>query len=86
MVLDANITTGFQWQMPTKVAPVLAPIGQPIYVGKAPDPRTLGAGAINIFRFRAEEPGRVVLEFAYRRAWETGVAPAKTLRYEVVVQ
>lgn len=84
--LDANVATGFQWQMPGKVEPVLSPIGQPIYVGKAADPRNLGAGGINIFRFRAEQPGNVIMEFAYRRVWEKGAAPAKVLRYEVIVQ
>jgi inhibitor of cysteine peptidase len=84
--LDASITTGFQWQMTANVAPVLTPIGQPIYVGNAADPRNLGAGGVNVFRFRAGQPGSTALEFAYRRAWETGVAPAKVLRYEVFVQ
>jgi len=84
--LDANVATGFQWQMPANVAPVLTPIGQPIYVGNAADPRNLSAGGMNIFGFRAEQPGRASLEFAYRRAWETGVAPAKVLRYEVIVE
>jgi predicted secreted protein len=55
-------------------------------VGKAADPRHLGAGGINIFRFRAEQPGNAMLEFAYSRVWEKEAAPAKVLRYEVIVQ
>ena len=34
VLLDTNLATSLQWDMPAKVAPVLAPIGQGIYVGK----------------------------------------------------
>ena len=86
VVLDANITTGFQWQSPTNPAPVMAAIGTPIYVGKAADSHMVGQGGTNIFRFRADRPGQVVLQFDYRRPWETSVPPARTLRYDVVVE
>jgi inhibitor of cysteine peptidase len=85
VVLDANITTGYQWQSPTSGSPVMSIIGAPIYVGKAADSHFVGGGGTNIFRFRADSPGQVVLQFDYRRPWETGVPPAKTLRYDVVV-
>jgi inhibitor of cysteine peptidase len=85
VILDTNITTGFQWQSPTNPAPVMSAIGTPAYVGKAVEPRSVGSGGMNIFRFRADSPGQVVLQFEYRRSWETAVPPAKTLRYVVVV-
>jgi predicted secreted protein len=86
VVLDANITTGFQWQSPTNPTPAMAAIGTPIYVGTAADSQKVGQGGTNIFRFRADNPGHVVLQFDYRRPWETSVAPAKTVRYDVVVE
>jgi predicted secreted protein len=86
VILDANITTGFQWQSPTNPAPVMSAIGAPVYVGKAADPRFVGGGGANIFRFRAETPGQVALQFDYRRPWESSAPPARTLRYDVVVQ
>lgn len=86
VIIDANITTGYQWQSPTNPAPVMSAIGTPIYVGKAADSRLVGGGGTNIFRFRADSPGQVVLQFDYRRSWETGVPAAKTVRYDVVVQ
>jgi predicted secreted protein len=85
VIIDANATTGFQWQGPPAVAPVLSPIGERVYVGKAADPRFVGAGGMNIFRFRGEQPGKVTLQFEYRRSWET-LPPARTLRYEVTVE
>jgi inhibitor of cysteine peptidase len=86
ILLDVVPKTGMQWHMPANVAPVLSPIGQPIYVGKSAEVRNVGAGAMNIFRFRAEQPGRVDLEFAYRRPWESELAPAQVRHYEVIVQ
>jgi len=86
VILDANVTTGYQWQSPTNPAPVMSPIGTPAYVGKGVDPRAVGAGGMNIFRFRADSPGQVALQFDYRRPWETAAPPVKTLRYDVVVQ
>ena len=86
VVLDANVTTGFQWQATAKPEPVLSPIGGGIYVGKGADPRNVGAGGLNVFRFRGENPGTVTLQFEYRRGWEAGVAPAKVVRYPVTVQ
>ena len=85
VVLDANVTTGFQWNTPSQPAPVLSPIGKRIYVGKSAESRNVGAGGMNIFRFRADNPGTITLVFDYRRVWETTVAPAKTVQYVVVV-
>jgi inhibitor of cysteine peptidase len=84
VVLDANPSTGFQWQGPPNVAPLLSPIGQRIYVSKSTNPMDLGAGGSNIFRYRAEDTGKSTLTMEYRRPWEG--APGKTVRYEVNVE
>ncbi len=84
--LDTTIATGFQWQMPADVAPVLVPIGKPIYVGYSAESRYVGGGGGNIFRFRGAQAGKTTLVFEHRRPWETGAPSAKTLRYEVIVE
>ena len=38
-----------------------------------------------VFRYRAAEPGTTTLELGYQRPFETGVAPAKKIRYDVTV-
>jgi len=84
--LDTNLTTGFQWTMgPAASGPPLSMIGNPIYVNKGSEPRFLGAGGSNVFRFKAEQAGQVMLQFDHKRPWETGAAPAKSVRYTVVV-
>jgi predicted secreted protein len=85
LVLDAVPSTGFQWQGPPTVTPTLSPIGQRIFVPKTADSRNVGAGGFNIFRYRAEQPGKVTIHFEYRRVWET-VPPAKTLDFVVTVE
>jgi len=85
VLLDANITTGYQWNSPTDPAPVLSVLGSPAYVAKG-DPRLIGGGGFNTFGFRADKPGTVTLVFEFRRPWETGVPPARVLRYEMVVE
>ncbi len=85
VILDANVTTGFQWQLAGDVAPQLAQVGTRVYVSRG-DPRATGAGGINVFRFRGEQPGQATLQFEYRRPWETGVPAAKSVRYPVTVQ
>jgi predicted secreted protein len=86
IVLDANITTGFQWQeVPPNGEPALTPVGQRVYAPKSAGIQNVGAGGINVFRFRGEQPGKVTLRFDYRRPWEN-VPPAKSVRYEVTVE
>jgi predicted secreted protein len=86
VILDSNPTTGFQWQGPSaaKMAPTLSPIGGRIYVARS-NTRAMGAGGVDVFGYRGEQPGKVMLEFEYRRIWEA-VPPAKTVRYEVTVE
>lgn len=86
VILDANLTTGFQWQTPSAPAPVLSPIGERAYAPRSAESRYVGAGGMNIFRFRADNPGQTTLQFEYRRPWETTVAPAKTVRYVISVE
>jgi len=85
IVLDATTqTTGFQWQGPPSVAPLLSPIGQRIYVSKSTNPIDLLAGGYNVLRYRAADTGKATLTMEYRRPWET--EPGKVVKYEVNVE
>ena len=83
--LDTNLTTGYQWMAPAAVGPVLSPIGNPVYVNKGNEPRYIGAGGINLFRFKGEQAGQVTLQFDHKRPWEANAVPAKSVRYTVTV-
>lgn len=85
--LESNITTGYSWEVTQAPGPVLQQQGEAEYqqpdTGKTP---LVGAGGTQIFRFKASAPGQVTLNMAYRRPWETGVAPAKTFTLKVTVK
>lgn len=79
VALDANPTTGYQWE-PTFDAGALALVSlEPPAPGAA-----IGAGGLARWRFVATSAGTTRLVMAYRRPWE--VAPVEMLTYEVTVR
>ena len=85
VVLQANRTTGYDWE--AAVPPVLLLTDGPRYVtdpAAAAEGR-VGAGGTMTWRFRAVEEGLGALVFDYRRPWQQDTPPAQTVRYDVVV-
>lgn len=85
VALESNPSSGFLWQGPPNVAPALSPIGARTHIPGSTDPRNVGGGGKDLFRYRAEQPGKVTLTFDYRRVWEM-IPPARTVKYEVTVE
>ena len=85
VTLDANLTTGYRWETTAGTGPVLWLLGTPDYLPQTVAPGTVGAPGDTVFRYRAAEPGTTTLELGYLRPFEKGVAPAKTVRYQVTV-
>src|SRR2546423_13925445 len=86
VTLEANVTTGYRWETVAGFTPVLAQIGTADYVARSADAPVAGAPGDMTFRFRAQSPGTTALEFAYRRPFDSSVAAARTVRYEVTVK
>jgi predicted secreted protein len=84
VMLDAEALAGFQWRVPKGVTPVLSQIGDRIFLSKGLDPRYLGRGGWNVFRYRAERSGTVTLTFEYG-PFDTAAPATKVVRYEVTV-
>jgi len=85
VMLDAEALAGLQWRAPKGVAPVLSPIGERIFLSKGLDPRYLGGGGWNVFRFRAERSGKVTLAFEYG-PFDAAAPATKVVRYEISVE
>ena len=85
VILEANVTTGYRWEVTPGFAPTLVQVGTADYTARA-SPPVVGAPGDMTFRFRAESPGTTSLTFAYRRPFEPDVAPAKSVRYDVTVR
>lgn len=84
VMLDAQALAGFQWRVPKGYEPVLSQIGDRIFLSKGIDPRYLGGGGMNVFRYRAERPGTVTLVFDYG-PFDLAAPATRTVRYTVTV-
>jgi predicted secreted protein len=85
VLLDAQALAGLQWRAPKAFAPVLSQIGERIFLSKGLDPRYLGGGGWNVFRYRAERSGTVMLTFDYG-PFDLAAPATKTVRYEITVE
>jgi predicted secreted protein len=83
--LDGNPSTGFNWTRTEPTDEELAGLAlQPIEEGTWEFPMNAqvpGASGVCLFRYVADEPGTVILSFAYGRSWET--EPIET--FDVVI-
>lgn len=85
VLLDAQALAGLQWRLPKDFTPVLSQIGERIFLSKGLDPRNLGGGGINVFRYRAERSGKVTLIFDYG-PFDLNAPATRSVRYEVTVE
>ena len=84
--LDASATTGYRWELVRLAgdAVVSVPLADLQPETAAGVPR-VGAPGHTTFRFRAMKPGTSAIEVVYRRPWETNVAAARVVRFEISV-
>ena len=86
VTLDSNPTTGYSWAVADVDKAVLRQVGDAVYQSPNSNPNVVGAGGAQTYRFEAASAGATTLKLAYRRSWETGVAPIKTFTVQVVVR
>ena len=83
--LEANHTTGYSWVFAPAVNPVLMRQGRTVYQEHVAG-SSVGAGGVEIWRFKAVKAGKQGLQFEYRRPWEKGSPPAKVVTFSVTVE
>jgi inhibitor of cysteine peptidase len=83
--LDANHTTGYSWVAAPAANPVLVRQGKAKYDESSAEGK-VGAGGVEVWRFKALNAGKQTLQFDYRRPWEKNVPAAKTVVYSVTVE
>jgi inhibitor of cysteine peptidase len=79
--LEVTSGTGYSWLVAKDGAPQLKATGKP-YTEKPKDSKP-GAAVVQVFRFRAVQPGAAGLELHYQRAWEKDKPPARTFTLEL---
>ena len=85
IVLDANPTTGFTWQLSSPLDDTLVTLVGNAY--EAPStPGRVGAGGKQTWTFKAIRRGQTVIGLQYARSWEKGIDPAKKLIFTVIVR
>ena len=83
--LDANPTTGYQWEIASLDEAILAPQGS-TYQADSADPNVVGSGGKETFRFEAVSKGEMVLTLIYHQPWEESTEPADIFTITVVVK
>ena len=83
--LSADPASGFGWVLTSKTGDTVWLIGGPDYTPQPIPAGMMGYAGTTTYRFRAEAQGTQTLEFAYLPSWDKGVAPVRTVRYEVTV-
>lgn len=82
--LPANPSTGYSWTFTVVGDDVLR---LDSVSGEAPAPNGMvGVPGEQVWSFRAQGVGRVVLTYVYTRPWEKHMAPAQTFTLTVVVK
>lgn len=84
--LLSNRTTGYSWSLVMTGSGVLEQEGEAAYEAQRSDRRLMGAGGVEIWKFRAVKAGSITLKFNYRRPWEKDVPPVKSLSWPVTIR
>ena len=84
ITLDANATTGYEWQLAKPIDDNLLNLVRSEYI---PDETGLvGSGGKSIWTFKAIQAGETRISFKYIRSWEKDIPPVKEAIYIVNIE
>lgn len=81
--LNANPTTGYDWEITSLDSAILSQQGVVDY--KA-DSMLTGSGGVDSWTFKAVESGSTHLVLVYHRSWEKDTPPLETFELNIVVK
>jgi len=84
IILDANATTGYEWQFANPIDDSLISIVSSEYVPYKTG--LVGSGGKSVWTFKAVKAGKAQMSFKYIRPWEKNTPPAKETAYIVGIQ
>jgi len=83
--LDANRTTGYQWQLAKPLdKDVVTLVNTDYWIPKTPG--MVGQGGKSVWRFKAIGKGKALIHLKYVRPWEKKAKPEKTKIFVIVVE
>ncbi len=83
LVLDANPSTGYLWEVATPDITVVKQDGEAQF---KPDSKAIGTGGKMTFHFEAVAPGEEILRLIYHRPFEQDVPPLRTIEVYILVR
>jgi inhibitor of cysteine peptidase len=88
ITLESNPSTGYGWFVGQVDTAILTQLGDPQYQEPQSSGTTpiVGAAGTETYYFQAAATGTTTLTLEYKRGWETGVAPEKTITLTVEVK
>jgi inhibitor of cysteine peptidase len=88
ITLESNPSTGYSWFATVSNPDVLSQMGEPEYIEPTQSSSTMivGAAGTETFMFQGTASGSAIITLDYKRGWETGVAPEKTITITVEVK
>ncbi len=84
--LESNQTTGYSWSVAESQDNARLLILNMEYMQKPNEGKVVGAGGVEVWRFKAISSGTVKLNFYYSRSWEKDQTAAKTIVYSVTIK
>jgi len=81
--LDANPTTGYQWQLVQPLDPNILELVSSEY--RPTETKLVGAGGKEVWTFKAVGAGKAKLSLKYVRPWEKDAKPAEREDFIIVV-
>jgi inhibitor of cysteine peptidase len=82
--LDANATTGYQWQLAKPLNKRIIELLSTEY--RVSETGLVGAGGKEVWKFRAVNQGKTMISMKYIRPWEKDVPPEKNVQFRVVIR
>lgn len=82
--MDANVTTGYQWQLERPAEDGLITLVSSKYLPLKTG--LVGSGGRSVWTFKAVRPGKARISFKYVRPWEKGIPPIKKAEYIIDIR
>ena len=83
--LESNPTTGYAWEVMKINETMLVQVGEAEFTSSQSGD-VVGAGGVEVLRFKTVGVGTTYLELGYRRFWEEDVAPLVIYSLSIVVR
>ena len=84
IILSANPTTGYQWQLAEPLNKKIVLLLNSEYIAEKPG--LIGSGGKEMWRFKALRKGSADIKFKYVRPWEKNIPPESIKKFTISIK